>query len=81
VRGKERQDQVWGRQERSPEGQEIARKYAAMGGGRGGMGEWGGCGGTGEKPLESSRDFGCERLPGLSEDDLSQNAQQCGYGT
>jgi hypothetical protein len=32
------------------------------------------------KPLESHRDLGCERLRGLSGDDLSQNAQQCGDG-
>jgi hypothetical protein len=28
------------------------------------------------KPLESPRDLGCQRLPGLNGDDLSQNAQQ-----
>jgi hypothetical protein len=26
--------------------------------------------------VESPRDLGCERLPGLNGDDLSQNAQQ-----
>ena len=36
--------------------------------------------GLGE-PLESPRDLGCERLPGLNGDDLSQNAQQWGDGT
>jgi hypothetical protein len=28
------------------------------------------------KPLESPRDLGSERLPGLNGDDISQNAQQ-----
>jgi hypothetical protein len=27
-------------------------------------------------PLENPRDLGCERLPGLDGDDISQNAQQ-----
>jgi hypothetical protein len=31
--------------------------------------------------LESPRDLGCERLTGLNENDLSQNAQQWGDGT
>ena len=31
--------------------------------------------------VESPRDLGCERLPGLNGDDLSQNAQQWGEGT
>jgi hypothetical protein len=56
-----------GRQERSPENQEHEWKYAAVGSWR-----WG-------EPLESPRDLGCERLPGLSGDvngdDLSLNAQ------
>ena len=36
---------------------------------------------VGVEPLESARDLGCERLPGLIRDDLSQNAQWWGDGT
>ena len=35
----------------------------------------------GRDPLESPRYQGCEKLPGPSGDDLSQNAQQWGDGT
>jgi hypothetical protein len=33
------------------------------------------------KPLESPRDLGYERLPGLNGDDLTRNAQQWEDGT
>jgi hypothetical protein len=46
------------RQERNPEGQGNESKYAKVG--ARGLGE----------PLESPRDMGCERLPGLNEDDI-----------
>ena len=47
------------RQERDPEGQENEWKYAATESRRQG------------EPLESPRDLGCERLPGLNGDDIS----------
>ena len=50
-----------GKQERSPDSQKNVSKYAALGGGSG-------------EPPESPRDLGCERIPGLSGGDLSQNA-------
>jgi hypothetical protein len=53
--------------EGSPGGQEYEWKYAAVGG----VGHEGG-------PLESPRNLGCERLPGLNGDDFSRNAQQWG---
>jgi hypothetical protein len=57
------------RQEGCPEGQENESKYAVVGfSGQGG-------------PLESPRDLGCKRLPGLNEDNINQNAQQWGDGT
>ena len=52
-RGKGEHDQVWGTQERSPEGQQNEWKQAALGGGR-----W-------EDPLECTRDLGSERLSEL----------------
>jgi hypothetical protein len=62
--GKKKQDQVSGRQERSPRGQENEWKYAAV---------WGI--GLGE-PLECPRLLNCERIPGLNGVEFSQNAQQ-----
>lgn len=58
-----------GRQERSPEGHVNEWKYATAGITR--------CG----EPLESPRNLRFERLPGLNEDDLSQNVQQRGDET
>jgi hypothetical protein len=64
-RGKERA----GSGMRCPEGQENGLKYAAVG-----------IRGQSE-PLESPRDLGYGRLPGLNGYDISQNAQQWGDGT
>ena len=58
-----------GEQESSPEGHQNEQNYAASGGGR--LGDL----------LENTRDQGGERLSGLNEGDLSQNALQWGEGT
>jgi hypothetical protein len=34
-----------------------------------------------EEPIERPRDLGCEKIPSLNGDDLSQNAQQWRDGT
>ena len=61
---KRRQYLVWGRQERSPEGQENEYKYLVVW-----RGEW-------EEPLLNPRQHGCGRLSGPNEDDIRRNAQQ-----
>ena len=65
----ERQDQVWGDEKREAQSARRVNGIRELPGWR--VGE----------PLESPRDLGCERLPGLNGDDLSQNAQQWGDGT
>ena len=52
------------RQEGCPEGQGNKSNYVAVGLGKH------------REPLESSRDLGCEWLPGPNEDDISRNFQQ-----